>query len=130
MGVSLLCRRNGLGALIEILDIRVTFNNSPHGSILLTKDLNIDRITILTLSRSGKVTLGYKSTIKAIRQGKAKLIIIAGNTPPLRKSELECTFKSLPQLRKSRMLTKAPDYSMLAKTAVHHFAGNNVSFLT
>ncbi len=43
----------------------------------------------------------------AIRSGKAKLIIIAGNTPPLRKSELEY-------------------YSMLGKTAVHHFTGNNV----
>ena len=39
--------------------------------------------------KSGKVTLGYKSTLKQIRSGKAKLIIIAGNTPPLRKSELE-----------------------------------------
>ncbi|KAG9954470.1 hypothetical protein KCU85_g446, partial [Aureobasidium melanogenum] len=57
--------------------------------------------------KSGKVTLGYKSTIKAIRSGKAKLIIIAGNTPPLRKSELEY-------------------YSMLGKTAVHHFNGNNL----
>ncbi|GAB7323049.1 hypothetical protein MBLNU13_g05568t1 [Cladosporium sp. NU13] len=56
--------------------------------------------------KSGKVTLGYKSTLKALRSGKAKLIIIAGNTPPLRKSELEY-------------------YSMLGKTAVHHFTGNN-----
>jgi len=53
------------------------------------------------------VTLGYKSTLKSLRSGKAKLIIIAGNTPPLRKSELEY-------------------YSMLGKTAVHHFSGNNV----
>jgi ribosomal protein L30E len=59
-------------------------------------------------TQSGKVTLGYKSTLKSLRSGKAKLIIIAGNTPPLRKSELEY-------------------YSMLAKTAVHHFGGNNVS---
>ncbi|KAI9860621.1 MAG: 60S ribosomal protein L30 [Trichoglossum hirsutum] len=58
--------------------------------------------------KSGKVTLGYKSTLKTLRSGKAKLIIIAGNTPPLRKSELEY-------------------YSMLSKTNVHHFAGNNVS---
>ncbi|KAI4194694.1 MAG: hypothetical protein LQ350_007627 [Teloschistes chrysophthalmus] len=58
--------------------------------------------------KSGKVTLGYKSTLKSLRSGKAKLVIIAGNTPPLRKSELEY-------------------YSMLAKTNVHHFAGNNVS---
>ncbi|RMZ82044.1 hypothetical protein DV737_g2145, partial [Chaetothyriales sp. CBS 132003] len=56
--------------------------------------------------KSGKVTLGYKSTLKTLRSGKAKLVIIAGNTPPLRKSELEY-------------------YSMLSKTSVHHFAGNN-----
>lgn len=48
---------------------------------------------ILTLSQSGKVTLGYKSTLKTLRSGKAKLVIIAGNTPPLRKSELECMSK-------------------------------------
>jgi hypothetical protein len=34
-------------------------------------------------------------------------VIIAGNTPPLRKSELEY-------------------YAMLSKTSVHHFSGNNV----
>jgi Ribosomal protein L7Ae/L30e/S12e/Gadd45 family len=50
--------------------------------------------TLLTLGafivmKSGKVTLGYKSTLKCLRSGKAKLVIIAGNTPPLRKSELE-----------------------------------------
>ncbi|KAL8942127.1 MAG: hypothetical protein Q9211_001531 [Gyalolechia sp. 1 TL-2023] len=57
------------------------------------------------------VTLGYKSTLKSLRSGKAKLVIIAGNTPPLRKSELEY-------------------YSMLAKTNVHHFAGNNIELGT
>jgi large subunit ribosomal protein L30e len=57
--------------------------------------------------KSGKVVLGYRSTLKALRGGKAKLILIAvschaelttrtqmltilqANTPPLRKSELE-----------------------------------------
>ena len=58
--------------------------------------------------KSGKYVLGYKSTLKALRSGKAKLVIIAGNTPPLRKSELEY-------------------YSMLGKLNVHHFAGTNVS---
>merc|ERR1711964_461104 len=38
--------------------------------------------------KSGKVTLGYKSTLKTLRSGKAKLVIIAGNTPPLRNIEL------------------------------------------
>lgn len=42
-----------------------------------------------------------------VQSGKAKLVIIAANTPPLRKSELEY-------------------YAMLAKAPVHHFAGNNV----
>ena len=57
--------------------------------------------------KSGKVALGYKSTLKSLRSGKAKLVLIAGNTPPLRKSELEY-------------------YAMLSKTNVHHFSGNNV----
>ncbi|KAF1332929.1 60s ribosomal protein l30, partial [Globisporangium splendens] len=85
--------------------------------------------------RSGKVALGYKQTLKALRSNKgmstryvlchfvhgcgmltsvwlmfceisAKLVLIANNTQPLRKSEVEY-------------------YSMLAKTGVHHFAGNN-----
>ncbi|KAJ3416086.1 60S ribosomal protein L30 [Chytridiales sp. JEL 0842] len=61
--------------------------------------------------KSGKYTLGYKSTLKTIRQGKAKLIIISGNCPPLRKSELEY-------------------YAMLSKTGVHHYAGNNIDLGT
>ena len=34
--------------------------------------------------KSGKYVLGYKQTLKTLRQGKAKLVIIANNTPPLR----------------------------------------------
>jgi large subunit ribosomal protein L30e len=40
--------------------------------------------------KSGKISLGYKTSLKSLRSGKAKLILIAANTPPLRKSELEC----------------------------------------
>ncbi|KAK1836035.1 60S ribosomal protein L30 [Podospora conica] len=58
--------------------------------------------------KSGKVVLGYRSTLKALRSGKAKLILISANTPPLRKSELEY-------------------YAMMAKTPVHHYNGTNVS---
>jgi ribosomal protein L30E len=57
--------------------------------------------------KSGKVTLGYKSTLKTLRSGKAKLVIIAGNTPPLRKSELECTFYRDPCPYQSFKLTPA-----------------------
>ncbi|KAJ3023354.1 60S ribosomal protein L30 [Thoreauomyces humboldtii] len=61
--------------------------------------------------KSGKYLLGYKSTLKTLRQGKSKLIIVAGNCPPLRKSELEY-------------------YAMLSKTGVHHYTGNNIDLGT
>ncbi|CEJ60149.1 60S ribosomal protein [Penicillium cataractarum] len=61
--------------------------------------------------KSGKVTMGSKSTMKTLRSGKAKLVLIAGNCPPLRKSELEY-------------------YAMLAKVPVHHFNGNNIELGT
>lgn len=61
--------------------------------------------------KSGKYTLGYKSTLKSLRQGKSKLIIISNNCPPLRKSEIEY-------------------YAMLSKTGVHHYSGNNIDLGT
>ena len=61
--------------------------------------------------RSGKSALGYKTTVKALRNTKAKLVIISSNCPPLRKSEIEY-------------------YAMLAKTAVHHYSGNNITLGT
>uniref|UniRef100_A0A8C2LIK7 Large ribosomal subunit protein eL30 n=1 Tax=Cricetulus griseus TaxID=10029 RepID=A0A8C2LIK7_CRIGR len=39
--------------------------------------------------KSGKYVLGYKQTLKMIRQGKVKLVILANNCPALRKSEIE-----------------------------------------
>merc|ERR1712227_1048472 len=61
--------------------------------------------------RSGKALLGYKTSLKSLRQGKAKLVLISSNCPPLRRSEIEY-------------------YAMLAKTAVHPYAGNNITLGT
>eukprot|EP01115_Flamella_aegyptia_P002525 TRINITY_DN136613_c0_g1_i1.p1 TRINITY_DN136613_c0_g1~~TRINITY_DN136613_c0_g1_i1.p1 ORF type:complete len:120 (-),score=43.01 TRINITY_DN136613_c0_g1_i1:46-405(-) len=61
--------------------------------------------------KSGKYTLGYKTTLKTLRNGKSKLVIIANNCPPLRKSEIEY-------------------YAWLAKTGVHHYSGNNIDLGT
>merc|ERR1711924_376113 len=61
--------------------------------------------------KSGKAVLGYKSTLKSLRQGKSKLVLISNNCPPLRKSEIEY-------------------YAMLAKTGVHHYSGNNITLGT
>ncbi|KAG2492545.1 hypothetical protein HYH03_009210 [Edaphochlamys debaryana] len=61
--------------------------------------------------KSGKYTLGYKTCLKTLRSGKAKLVIICNNCPAVRKSEVEY-------------------YAMLAKTGVHHYGGNNVDLGT
>ena len=61
--------------------------------------------------KSGKVSLGYKSTLKQLRNGKAKAILVANNCPPLRRSEIEY-------------------FAMLTKTILHHFSGNNKSLGT
>merc|ERR1739847_109232 len=61
--------------------------------------------------KSGKYTLGYRSTSKTLRQGKAKLVIIGSNMPQLRKSEIEY-------------------YAMLSKTGVHRYTGNNIELGT
>lgn len=39
--------------------------------------------------KSGKYVLGYRQTLKTLRQGKAKVVIIANNTPPLRYCHLK-----------------------------------------
>ncbi len=61
--------------------------------------------------KSGKYVMGVKQSLKTLRNGKAKLVILASNVPPLRKSEVEY-------------------HAMLGKTNVHHFAGNNVELGT
>ncbi|CAD5196402.1 unnamed protein product, partial [Musa acuminata subsp. malaccensis] len=61
--------------------------------------------------KSGKYTLGHKTVLRSLRGSKAKLILIANNCPPLRKSEIEY-------------------YAMLSKVGVHHFNGSNVDLGT
>lgn len=61
--------------------------------------------------KSGKAILGYRHTMKALRKQKAKMILIASNCPHLRKSEVEYM-------------------SMLAKTQVHHYSGDNTALGT
>ena len=67
-----------------------------------TKKSSQDNINskLQLVMKSGKVSLGLKSALKNMRSGKAKLIVISANTPPLRKSEIEY-------------------YAMLSKTGVH-----------
>merc|ERR1712154_653908 len=61
--------------------------------------------------KSGKAILGYKQGLKSLRSGKSKMVLIASNCPPLRKSEIEYL-------------------AMLAKTQVHHYSGDNTALGT
>ena len=61
--------------------------------------------------QSGKYKIGYKNTLKLLRQGQAKLVLIANNCPQIRRTELEY-------------------YAVLAKADVHHFEGNNIELGT
>uniref|UniRef100_A0A4X2K992 Large ribosomal subunit protein eL30 n=3 Tax=Theria TaxID=32525 RepID=A0A4X2K992_VOMUR len=81
------------------------------GGRSLKKSLESINSRLQLVMKSGKYVLGYKQTLKMIRQGKAKLVILANNCPALRKSEIEY-------------------YAMLAKTGVHHYSGNNIELGT
>mmetsp|Transcript_21987 Transcript_21987/g.32116 ORF Transcript_21987/g.32116 Transcript_21987/m.32116 type:complete len:97 (-) Transcript_21987:57-347(-) len=66
---------------------------------------------IKLVMKSGKASLGYKAALKCIRKSKGKMILIANNCPPLRKSEVEYL-------------------AMLSKTKVHHYTGDNTALGT
>jgi len=58
--------------------------NLNHVSVLQKKALDSINSRLALVMKSGKCVLGLKQTLKTLRQGKAKLVIIANNTPPLR----------------------------------------------
>ncbi|VDD80295.1 unnamed protein product [Mesocestoides corti] len=71
-----------------------------------TKALESINSRLALVFKSGKAAIGFRHTLRTLRRGGAKLIIIASNTPPLRKAEIEY-------------------YAMLSKTGVHHYNGTN-----
>ena len=75
-----------------------------------TAEQNIN-IKLNLVIKSGKFKIGYKNTLKSLRGGQSKLILISNNCPAIRKTELEY-------------------YAMLAKSDVHNFDGNNVELGT
>lgn len=61
--------------------------------------------------KSGKYVLGYKSTLRSLRSGEAKLIILSNNCPTVRKAEIEY-------------------YALLSKAKVVFYHGNNIALGT
>ena len=81
--------------------------------------------------KSGKYTLGYRSTVKTLRLGKAKLVILANNAPPLR--QVTCLLplgKYVMICSSSPRKSEIEYYAMLAKTGVHYYSGDNVALGT
>ena len=56
--------------------------------------------------KSGKANLGFKQTLKGLRNGHVKMVILSQNCPEIRKALLEY-------------------YVRLAKAEIYHFSGNN-----
>jgi large subunit ribosomal protein L30e len=136
--------RRGVQDLLDLTtqSTKPTIAMAPTKKSKAAKSTESIAARLALVVKSGKYSLGYKSALKQMRNGKgnrpnfhhppwdwsrklrrsfwltlfaflfvAKLVLIAGNCPPLRKSEIEY-------------------YAMLSKTTVHHFAGTNVSLGT
>ena len=61
--------------------------------------------------KSGKTNVGFKNVLKAIREGRAKAIILSNNLPTVRKSLLEY-------------------YAVLSKSKTIAYSGNNIDLGT
>ncbi|XP_035581343.1 60S ribosomal protein L30-like [Zalophus californianus] len=80
------------------------------GSKKTEKSLESINSRLQLIMKNGKYMLGYKQTLKMITHDRAKLLILANNTPALRKSEIK--------------------YYAMAKTGVHHYSGHNIELST
>jgi large subunit ribosomal protein L30e len=106
--------------------------------------------------KSGKYTLGYKTTLKTLRNGKVRAARTAGSAalgrrreraaarppghvrcchpfssltlppPPAAQAKLVIICNNCPSIRKSEI----EYYAMLSKAGVHHYTGNNVDLGT
>merc|ERR1711990_1432181 len=118
----------------DCLTDQIRFQKSKMVSKKAKKEGSSINSRLQLVIKSGKYNLGYRETIRQLRQGKAKLVILADNTPQLRRSEIEYYailaktgvhhYKgdNTPQLRRSEI----EYYAMLAKTGVHHYKGDNI----
>merc|ERR1712088_741721 len=90
-----------------------TFNSAQISKMAKKSKNNAETINsrLNLVMKSGKYVLGYRETLKKLRSSKGKLIILAANTPALRRSEIEY-------------------YAMMSKTGVHHYTGNNIELGT
>jgi len=77
---------------------------------MANRSVNKNSETIISnlrlIVKSGRFTMGYRTTLKSLRENTCKLVIIAENCPPPRRLEIEY-------------------YAMLTKCSIHHFYGNN-----
>merc|ERR1712097_12070 len=69
--------------------IKLNFSLNFNIMVSANKQQEGIKSVLSVVMRSGKVSLGYKSTLKSIRKAKAKLIFISNNCPAVWKTQLE-----------------------------------------
>merc|ERR1711943_19950 len=97
----------------SLLSLSLSLSSSTRHAAKKTTKKSAENISsrLALVTKSGKYHLGYRSTLKSLRKGRTKLVILAANCPPIRKSEIEY-------------------YASLSKTLVYHFGGNNIDLGT
>ncbi|KAL7673248.1 hypothetical protein ACOME3_008116 [Neoechinorhynchus agilis] len=90
-------------------DCKIVFGMAPPASSKSKSKKVADSLNrpIQLVMKSGKYVLGFKQTMKTIRNGKAQLVLLSSNTPGLRRSMIEYL-------------------AFLTDVGVHHYAGTNV----
>ena len=79
-------RENALGGRLQDL-LAEAIASLPEGKDGVSdsaEPLSTVTTGFVYMMKSGKYCLGYRQTLKQLRNGKAKLVMIANNTPPLR----------------------------------------------
>ena len=89
----------------ELLSIIMPKKSAAQSSAPVSGSTNINAALKLVM-KSGKYKLGYRETLRSLRSGKSKLVLVSNNCPTVRQSEIEY-------------------YAMLSKTPVHRFDGGN-----
>ena len=81
--------------------------------IIMPTDTSANNINaeLKLVMKSGKYKLGYRETLRTLRSGRSKLVLVSNNCPTVRQSEIEY-------------------YAMLSKTPVHRFDGGNTELGT
>jgi large subunit ribosomal protein L30e len=104
---------NPLILIHPILPFIFTVTRNPLSLNTMPTDTSANNLNaaLKLVMKSGKYKLGYRETLRTLRSGRSKLVLVSNNCPTVRQSEIEY-------------------YAMLSKTPVHRFDGGNTELGT